>query len=170
MQPTRTARVTMRHGTCVALLACLLGRTARSTSSAACSTALAHECRPVALRRLTRFPSLPAAHTHHTLVDSSLNGVVLLDVDLRQLVALDAGGLLDITQGRRLNDVANDEALDGFVLRDSLARRDAAHTVDVATPLLVTSVAAALDSHSARDAEGEQVRVAWKGRLYARDG
>ena len=105
------------------------------------------EGRAVALRRLAVAPVGDAAHADDTLVNGRLDRVVLLDVDLGQLVALDAGSLLDVTQRRGLDNVAHDEALDGLVLGDGLASRHAPHAVHVPTPLLVASVAAALDRH-----------------------
>merc|ERR1719478_1414464 len=89
----------------------------------------------------------PAAHAHDTLVNGRLHTVVLLDVNLGELVALDARGLLDVTQRRRLHNVAHNEALDRLVLRDRLAGRDAADAVDVAAALLVAAVRATLDRH-----------------------
>ena len=88
-------------------------------------------------------------------MDGSLHRVVLLDVDLGQLVALDARSVLDITQSRRLDDVADNEALDGLVLGDGLARRHATHAVDVAAALLVTSVGATLDGHTDKVGQGK---------------
>ena len=58
-------------------------------------------------------------------MDGGLNAVVHLEVKLGELVLLVSGGILDITEGGGINDVANDEALDGLVLGDGLAGRSA---------------------------------------------
>ena len=58
-------------------------------------------------------------------MDGGLNAVVHLEVKLGELVLLVSGGILDITEGGGINDVADDEALDGLVLGDGLAGRSA---------------------------------------------
>ena len=68
------------------------------------------------LRGLADLARLDRAHAHDALVDGGLDAVELLDVDLRELVPLDARGVLDITERRRLDDVADDKALDRLVL------------------------------------------------------
>jgi len=67
----------------------------------------------------------PGATTDDTLMDGGLNAVVHLEVKLGELVLLVGRGILDITEGRCINDVADDEALDGLVLGDGLAGRSA---------------------------------------------
>ena len=85
--------------------------------------------------------------TDDTLVDSSLNTVKHLEVQLGELVFLVGRRLLDITQGRCVHDVPDDEPLDGLVLRDSLSGRDTPDTLDVSASLLVPSVVASLNCH-----------------------
>lgn len=58
-------------------------------------------------------------------MDGGLNAVVHLEVKLGELVLLVGGGILDITERGCINDVADDEALDGLVLGDGLAGRSA---------------------------------------------
>ena len=67
----------------------------------------------------------PGATTDDTLMDGGLNAVVHLEVKLGELVLLVGRGILDITEGGGIDDVANDEALDGLVLGDGLASRGA---------------------------------------------
>lgn len=55
-----------------------------------------------------------------SLVDGGFNAVVLLDVKLWQLVVFESRGFLDITKGRGVNDVSDQESLDGLILWDSL--------------------------------------------------
>lgn len=59
--------------------------------------------------------------TDNTLMDSGLNAVVHLEVELGELVLLVSRGVLDITKGGRIDDVTDNEALDGLVLGDGLA-------------------------------------------------
>lgn len=63
----------------------------------------------------------PGATTDDTLMDGGLNAVVHLEVKLRELVLLVGRGFLDITEGGGIDDVTNDESLDGLVLGDGLA-------------------------------------------------
>ena len=67
----------------------------------------------------------PGATTDDTLMDGGLNAVVHLEVKLGELVLLVGRSILDITEGGGIDDVANDEALDGLVLGDGLAGRSA---------------------------------------------
>lgn len=82
-------------------------------------------------------------------VDGARNAVVDLDVQLGQGVLLVHRGLRDITDGSRLNHVADGKALDGLVLRDHARAVRAADRVDVATALLVASVGSSLLRHIA---------------------
>ena len=52
-----------------------------------------------------------------------LDTVIHLQVELRQLVFLVSRGFLDVSERRGVNDVANDKALDGLILRDGFASR-----------------------------------------------
>ena len=54
-------------------------------------------------------------------MDSGLNAVVHLEVELGELVLLVSRGVLDITKGGRIDDITDNEALDGLVLGDGLA-------------------------------------------------
>ena len=63
----------------------------------------------------------PGATTDDTLMDGGLNAVVHLEVKLGELVLLVGRGFLDITEGGGIDDVTNDESLDGLVLGDGLA-------------------------------------------------
>lgn len=58
---------------------------------------------------------------------------------------------LDISQRRGIDNIADNEALDGLVLGDGLTGRHTANTLDVPTSLLVTSVIAPLDSHAGEE-------------------
>jgi hypothetical protein len=62
--------------------------------------------------------------TNDTLVNGSLNAVVLLDVKLRQSVVLEGTGLTDITKSRGINNVSHRETLDSLVLGDGLGGRN----------------------------------------------
>jgi hypothetical protein len=58
-------------------------------------------------------------------MDSSLDTVVHLEVQLRELVLLVSTGLLDISKGGSVNNVADNESGDSLILWDSLSSRDA---------------------------------------------
>lgn len=74
---------------------------------------------------------LPRAHADDLGVDGRGDAVVDLAVDLRQHVAVDDRRVLQVAHGRGVDDVANDEALDGLVLGDEDARRLAADALDL---------------------------------------
>ena len=58
-------------------------------------------------------------------MDGSLDTVVHFKVQLWELVFLVRRSLLDITKGRRINNVAHNETGDSLVLWDGLSSRDA---------------------------------------------
>jgi hypothetical protein len=80
-------------------------------------------------------------------MDSGLNTVIHFQVQLGELVLLVSRCFLDISQRRSIDNVTDDESLDGFILRDGLSSGNTANTLDVSSSLLVTSVIASLDSH-----------------------
>merc|ERR1719201_2978965 len=100
-----------------------------------------------ARRRVAVAAVRAAAGPHDALVDGGLDAVVLLDVDFGERVGLEGGRVADVAHGGGVDDVADDEALDGLVLGDGLAGGRAAHAVDVAAALLVAAVRPALDGH-----------------------
>lgn len=69
-------------------------------------------------------------------MDGGLNAVVLLDVKLGEGVVLVGRGVSDITEGGGIDDVSNEESLDGLVLGDGLGGGGASHAVDVAAAVL----------------------------------
>jgi hypothetical protein len=81
------------------------------------------------------------------VVDGARDAVVLLKVDLRKNVSLVDRGVGDVADGGSVDNVANNEALDGLVLRAAASAVEATHGVDVTPVLLVTTVVAALLSH-----------------------
>jgi hypothetical protein len=99
------------------------------------------------LRRRTHTTTLPRPHADNPLMDSRLDAVVDLHVELGQLVVLVGRGLLDVSQRGGVDNVAHEEPLDGLVLGDGLAGPDAADALDVAAVVLVASVVAAFDCH-----------------------
>ena len=80
-------------------------------------------------------------------MDSSLNTVVHLEVELGKLIILNGGIVSDITERGGIHDVADNEALDGLVLGDSLSGGNASHTLDVSATVLVSSVVTSFNSH-----------------------
>jgi hypothetical protein len=80
-------------------------------------------------------------------MDSSLNTVEHLKVKLGELVLLVSRSFLDISQRGGIDNVSDNETLDGLILGDSLSGGDTANTLNMSTSLLVTSVIASLNSH-----------------------
>ena len=91
---------------------------------------------------------------------SSFHAVVHFQVQLGQLVFLVGTGLLNVSQRRGIDNIADNEALDRLVLGDSLSSRDASDTLDVAAALLITTVIAAFDSHTVKETKRLRVRNA----------
>ena len=54
---------------------------------------------------------------------------------------------LDIAEGRRVNNVADSESLDGLVLGDAATAVEAADVLGMTTPLLGTTSVSSLESH-----------------------
>ena len=81
-------------------------------------------------------------------MDGSFDAVKHLQVKLGKLVLLVGRSFLDISQRRSIDDIADNEPLDGLVLGDSLSSGNATNTLDVSASLLVASVVASLDSHT----------------------
>ena len=98
-------------------------------------------------RRSADTASLTGTTTDNTLMHSGFDAVEHLQVQFRELVFLVSGGFLDITEGRGIDDVADNESLDGLILGDSLSSGNASHTLDVSATVLVSSVVTSLDSH-----------------------
>lgn len=76
-----------------------------------------------------------------------LDAVEHLEVQFGELVFLVGGGFLDITERRGVDDVADDESLDGLVLGDGLSGGNASDSLGVSATVLVSSVVASLDGH-----------------------
>jgi hypothetical protein len=72
-------------------------------------------------------------------VDSAGDTVLQLQVHFRDGVVGENGGVRDITDGSRLNHVADSESLDRLVLGDAAGAVGAAHGLDVAAAVLVTT-------------------------------
>ena len=69
-------------------------------------------------------------------MDGGFDAVVLLDVKLGEGVVLVGRGVSDITEGRGVDNVSNEEPLDGLVLWDGLGGGRASHPVNVAAAML----------------------------------
>ena len=80
-------------------------------------------------------------------MDGGFNTVEHLKIQFRKLVFWVGGSFLDITERGGIDDVADNESLDGLVLGDCLSGGNASHTLDVSTTVLVSSVVTSLDSH-----------------------
>lgn len=80
-------------------------------------------------------------------MDGGFHTVVHFQVQLGKQVMLVHRSVLDISHTTGINNVANNKALDGLVLRNSLSRRDAPNALDMASALLVAAVIASFNSH-----------------------
>ena len=98
-------------------------------------------------RRSTDAASLTGVTTDNTLMDGCFDAVEHFEVQFRELVFLVCGGFLDITKRGGIDDVADNESLDGLILGDSLSGGNASNTLDVSASVLVSSVVTSLDSH-----------------------
>ena len=85
--------------------------------------------------------------TNDTLVNGSLNAVVLLDVQPRQDVGFDTGGFLQIPGGGGVHDGADHEFTDGLILGHTAVAVGAAEDGGVAPAVLGPSVVPALGRH-----------------------
>jgi hypothetical protein len=56
--------------------------------------------------------------------------------------------LLNVSERRGINNVADDETLNRLILGNGLSRGHTAHALDMAAAVLVSSVITSLDSHS----------------------
>jgi hypothetical protein len=61
----------------------------------------------------------------NTLVDSGFDAVVHLEVKLWKLVLLVSAGFLNVSEGRRIDNVADNESANSLILGDGLSSRDA---------------------------------------------
>lgn len=73
-------------------------------------------------------------------MNSCLDAIVLLDVQLWHVIVVVSAGVADISQSRGIDDVAHAKALNRLVFWDSFGRRRAPHTVRVATAVLIAPV------------------------------
>ena len=80
-------------------------------------------------------------------MNGSGNAIVNLAVDLWQGVVLNSASILEIADGRSIDDVSHNESLDGFILWHKHGRRLAAHTANVSTSVLVASSISTLLGH-----------------------
>lgn len=80
-------------------------------------------------------------------MDSAGDTVLQLEVHLGDGVIGEDRGVRDITDGSGLNHVADGESLDGLVLGSAPSAVGAAHGLDVAAAVLVTTVVRPLLDH-----------------------
>ena len=95
---------------------------------------------------------LDGTGTHDAAVDGAGDAVALLHVQLGHLKAgsVDRGAVSDIASGGLIQHVADDEALDGLVLRGETAAVPAVDWGAAATAVLRASSIAALAGHAGR--------------------
>ena len=83
------------------------------------------------------------------LMDCRFHAVIHFQVKLGKLILLVGRRLLDISQRGSIDNIADNEPLDGLVLGDGLSSRDTTDTFDMSASVLITSVIASLYSHLA---------------------
>lgn len=97
--------------------------------------------------RSSDLSSLCGSNTDNLSVNSARNTVVDLDVQLGESVLLVNRSLGDISDGSRLDHVADGESLDGLVLRDHTGAVRTSDAANVSSSLLVASVGSSLLRH-----------------------
>jgi hypothetical protein len=80
-------------------------------------------------------------------MDGGFDAVKHFEVKLGKLVLLVSRGLLDISQRTGIDNIPDNESLDGLVLGDGLSGGDTTDSLDVSASLLVASVIAPLNRH-----------------------
>jgi len=90
-----------------------------------------------AWRRGAVFHLLLGSGSHNTTVASSTNAVVHLIVELRESVLVVDGSLLKVRDSGCVNNVTDNVALDGLVLRNQLAGKLAGDTALAASVLFL---------------------------------
>jgi len=105
---------------------------------------------PHARRRGTVAATLTRPDTDNLAVDGARDAVLQLEVHLGNRVFLEYGRVRDITNGSRLNHVADGEALDRLVLGCASRAVGAADGLDVAATFLVAAVVLSLLDHVGR--------------------
>jgi len=87
------------------------------------------------------------AVTNYFAVDSAGDTIVQLGIQLRQLELRVDAGFSDIPDSSSLNNVADDELLDGLVLGNTTSAVGAANGIGVAAAVFGSSVIAAFAGH-----------------------
>jgi hypothetical protein len=83
-------------------------------------------------------------------MDGRFDAIKHFQVKLGKLVLCVSRSFLDISQRGGIDNIANNESLDGLILGDRLAGRYATNTFDVSASMLVATVIAPLDSHNVK--------------------
>lgn len=118
-------------------------------------------------------PTLPTPTPNNTLMHSRLDTIIHFQVKFGQRILLVSRGFFDITEGGSIDDVTYDETFDCLILGDGFAgggapiflvcddmtmsdvkrechkmkRQKLPDTLDVTTPMLISSVIASFDRH-----------------------
>ena len=80
-------------------------------------------------------------------MDAATNAVLHLDVELRDDVGLEGSVLLEILFGGCINNVADGESFDSFVLGASSTAIDTHNSFDMASIVFVSAVISSLCGH-----------------------
>ena len=80
-------------------------------------------------------------------MDGSFHTVIHFQVQLGKLIFLVCRSFLDISKRGSIDNVTDNESLDGLILGNSLSGGYTTDTLDMSTSLLITSVSASLYSH-----------------------
>jgi hypothetical protein len=98
-------------------------------------------------RRRADATGFPAPSSNDALVDGRFDAVVHFEIEFGKLVFLVGRGFLNVTQRRGIDNVSNNETLNGLVLGNGFSGRHAPNALDVTASVLVATVIASLDSH-----------------------
>jgi len=85
--------------------------------------------------------------THHLAMDCAADAVVQLGVQLRQRISIIHGGLWEIPNCRRLNNVPDDKFFDRLVFRDTSRTVCTTYRVHMTAALLGTTSVSSLLRH-----------------------
>jgi hypothetical protein len=80
-------------------------------------------------------------------MDCRFHAIIHFQIQLGKLVFIISRRVLDITQRRGIDNITDNEALDGLVFGDGLASGNASDTLDVSSSVLVAAVIASFYSH-----------------------
>jgi hypothetical protein len=83
-------------------------------------------------------------------MDGRFDTIIHFEIEFRELVFLVGRSFLNVSQRRGIDNVSNNEPLNGLVLGNGFSGRHATNALDVTASVLIATVIASLDSHFVR--------------------